>query len=88
MGQRNNRRDCGVAHKSELIEILEFTHFFEHFTFEKTDWSERGKHMKKYEFLDDITEIRTCCGFRENLIQVANKPFDVSRLELACLLIS
>lgn len=42
------RRDCSVAHKSELIEILEFTHFFEHFTFEKTDWSERGKHMKKY----------------------------------------
>ena len=40
--------DCSVAHKSELIEILEFTHFFEHFTFEKTDWSERGKHMKKY----------------------------------------
>ena len=41
-----------------------------------------------YDFLDEITEIRTCCGFRENMIQVANKPFDVSRLELACLLIS
>ena len=40
--------DCSVAHKSELIEILEFTHFFEHFTFDKTDYSERGKHMKKY----------------------------------------
>jgi len=26
----------------------EFTHFFEHFTFDKTDYSERGKHMKKY----------------------------------------
>ena len=23
-------------------------HFFEHFTFDKTDYSERGKHMKKY----------------------------------------
>lgn len=41
-------RDCSVAHKSELIEILEFTHFFEHFTFDKTDYSERGKHTKKY----------------------------------------
>ena len=40
------------------------------------------------DFLDEITEIRTCCGFRENMIHVANKPFDVSRLELACLLIS
>lgn len=40
--------DCSVAHKSELIEIFEFTHFFEHFTFDKTDYSERGKHMKKY----------------------------------------
>jgi hypothetical protein len=40
--------DGSVAHKSELIEVLEFTHFYEHFTFEKTDWSERGKHLKKY----------------------------------------
>ena len=40
--------DCSVAHKSELIEILEFTHFFEHFTFNKTDYSERGKCLKKY----------------------------------------
>ncbi|SDW60170.1 hypothetical protein SAMN05216391_11214 [Lachnospiraceae bacterium KHCPX20] len=32
----------------ELVEILEFTHFFEHCTFDKTDYSERGKHMKKY----------------------------------------
>ena len=36
---------------------------------------------KCHEFLNVITEIRTCCGFRENMIQVANKPFDVSRLE-------
>ena len=41
-------RDCCVATKSELVEILEFTHFFEHCTFDKTDYSERGKHMKKY----------------------------------------
>lgn len=48
MGQRNNRRDCYVTAKSELAEVLEFTHFFEHFTFEKTDRSEREKRMKKY----------------------------------------
>ncbi|MBE5852390.1 MAG: hypothetical protein E7299_05475 [Lachnospiraceae bacterium] len=42
------RGDGGVAHKSELIEILEFTHFFEDFSFDMTDYSERGKHMKKY----------------------------------------
>ena len=41
-------RDCCVTAKSELVEVLEFTHFYEHFTFEKTDWSERGKHLKKY----------------------------------------
>ena len=40
--------DCGVATKKGYVEILEFTHFFEHFTFDKTDWSERGKHRKKY----------------------------------------
>lgn len=42
---------CGdgcVTAKGELVEVLEFTHFYEHFTFEKTDWSERGKHLKKY----------------------------------------
>lgn len=40
--------DCSVTAKGELVEVLEFTHFYEHFTFEKTDWSERGKHLKKY----------------------------------------
>ena len=40
--------DCCVTAKGELVEVLEFTHFYEHFTFEKTDWSERGKHLKKY----------------------------------------
>ena len=42
---------CGdgyVTAKGELVKVLEFTHFFEHFTFDKTDYSERGKHMKKY----------------------------------------
>ena len=29
-----------------------------------------------YDFLDEITEIRTSCGFRENMIQEANRPFD------------
>ena len=47
-GQRLSHRDYSVATKSELVEILEFMHFFEHCTFEKTDYSERGKHMKKY----------------------------------------
>ena len=41
-------RDCGRTTQKGYIEILEFTHFFEHFTFDKTDYSERGKHMKKY----------------------------------------
>ena len=31
-------------------------------------------HM--YVFLDEITETRTCCGFRENMIREANRPFD------------
>ncbi len=30
----------------------------------------------KYDFLDEITEIRTSCGFRENMIREANRPFD------------
>ena len=37
-----------VTTKTELEEILEFTHFYEHFTFDKTDWSDRGKRFKKY----------------------------------------
>jgi len=48
LGQRNNRRDCSRTAKGELVEILEFTHFFEHCTFDKTDYSERGRHLKKY----------------------------------------
>lgn len=32
----------------QLVEIVEFKHFFEHFTFDKTAWSDRGKRMEKY----------------------------------------
>ena len=39
-----------------------------------------------YEFLDDITETRTCCGFRENMIQESTKPYDDSRLQMAWLI--
>ena len=35
-----------------------------------------GKRLKKHVFLDEITEIRTSCGFRENMIREANRPFD------------
>jgi len=38
---------CRVVHLYCTL-MAEFTHFFEHFTFDKTDYSERGKHMKKY----------------------------------------
>ena len=38
------------------------------------------------EYLDKITEIRTCCGFRENMIQESTKPCDVSRLQMAWLI--
>ena len=27
-----------------------------------------------YDFLNDISETRTSCGFRENMIQEANRP--------------
>ena len=42
------RGDGYVTAKGELVKVLEFTHFYEHFTFDKTDWSDRGKHLKKY----------------------------------------
>ena len=44
----NARGDGCVTAKGELVKVLEFTHFYEHFTFDKTDWSDRGKHLKKY----------------------------------------
>lgn len=42
------RRDCSVATKVELVEILYFKHFYEYFTFGETDWSKRGKRLEKY----------------------------------------
>ncbi|ETP71219.1 hypothetical protein UYO_2843, partial [Lachnospiraceae bacterium JC7] len=39
---------CRGTAKGEVVEVLEFTHFFEHCTFEKTDRSEREKRLKKY----------------------------------------
>ncbi len=41
-------RDYSVATKVELVEILYFKHFYEHFTFGETDWSKRGKRLEKY----------------------------------------
>ncbi len=41
-------RDYSVVTKVELVEILYFKHFYEHFTFGETDWSKRGKRLEKY----------------------------------------
>ena len=41
-------RDHCVAITHELVEIAEFKHFYEHFTFGKTAWSDRGKRVEKY----------------------------------------
>jgi hypothetical protein len=32
--------------------------------------------VREHDFLDEITEIRTSCGFRENMTREANRPFD------------
>lgn len=40
--------DCSRTAKGEVVEILEFTHFYQHSTYDKTDLSERGRHIKKY----------------------------------------
>ena len=42
-----NSGDGSVATKTELAEILDFKHFYEHFTFGETDWSMRGKTPQK-----------------------------------------
>lgn len=42
------RRDYNVATKTELVEILDFKHFYEHCTFGETGWSKRGKRLEKY----------------------------------------
>jgi len=53
-GKNDSSRKCGahrdysVATKVELVEILYFKHFYEHFTFGETDWSKRGKRLEKY----------------------------------------
>lgn len=41
-------RDYSVATKVELVEILYFKHFYEHFTFGETDCLKRGKRLEKY----------------------------------------
>lgn len=35
-----------VAITPQLVEIAELKHFFEHFTFGKTAWSDRGKWVE------------------------------------------
>ena len=40
----------------------------------------------KYDILNEITEIRTCCGFREKVIQESTKPHRQSRFKLAWLM--
>ena len=52
-----------------LNKIMDFTEFC------------LGVIFRKYDILDEITEIRTRCGFRENMIHVANRPCDEVALE-------
>ena len=52
-------RDYSVATKVELVEILYFKHFYEHFTFGKTDWSKRGKRPEKYVRVSIVIELVT-----------------------------
>ena len=35
----------------------------------------------RYDILDEISETRIYCGFREKMIQVANRPCDVVAME-------
>ncbi len=37
-------------------------------------------NVLRHDFLNDISETRTSCGFRENMIQEANKPCDAVAL--------
>ncbi|MBR6172223.1 MAG: recombinase zinc beta ribbon domain-containing protein [Eubacterium sp.] len=53
------RRDYSVATKVELVEILYFKHFYEHFTFGETDWSKRGKRLEKYVRVSIVIELVT-----------------------------
>lgn len=52
-------RDYSVATKVELVEILYFKHFYEHFTFGETDWSKRGKRLEKYVRVSIVIELVT-----------------------------
>ena len=40
-------RDCGVATKEEYVEILEFTHFVEFFSFRKIGENHKEKSLVK-----------------------------------------
>ena len=40
-------RDCGVATKEEYVEILEFTHFVEFFSFKKIGENHKEKSLVK-----------------------------------------
>ena len=40
-------RDCGVATKEEYVEILEFTHFVEFFSFRKIGGNHKEKSLVK-----------------------------------------
>lgn len=53
------RRDYSVATKVELVKILYFKHFYEHFTFGETDWSKRGKCLEKYVRVSIVIELVT-----------------------------
>ena len=48
----------------------------------------RHRDSKVYDFLNEITEIRTGCGFREKVIQESTKPHRQSRFKLAWLIYS
>ncbi len=45
------------------------------------DTSIQKSALNIYDILNEISEIRTSCGFRENMKQVANRPCDVVALE-------
>lgn len=47
-GHVEPRRDHCVAMSHKLLEIARFKHYYEHFTFGKTSWSDRGKIVEKY----------------------------------------
>ena len=66
-------RDCGVTAKKELVEILEFMHFFEHYTFGETDWSHRGKHLEKYIRVVVAVELVTVTASEEYTNTVKDK---------------